>query len=129
MGKVYDEGGYNGNPRLKRDGFEHPFTMKEIQEYQRCMLDIEHFCENYIKVIQLGKGIVPFKLRDYQRRMIKESHENRFSIVLSGRQSGKCPAFDTYITVRNKSTGFVEKIQIGKLYERIRGGDTNKVDM
>lgn len=80
---------YNGNPHVKKDGVTQHFTEHEIQEYVRCMNDIGYFCKNYVKVISLDSGLVPFELRGYQERMVKNFNDHRFNIVLACRQSGK----------------------------------------
>ena len=80
---------YNGNPNVKADGVEQQFTKHEINEYIRCSKDVAYFCEKYVKVISLDSGLVPFKLRGYQEKMVKHFNDNRFSIVLACRQSGK----------------------------------------
>ena len=89
--------GYLGNALVKRDGVEHQFTKEEVVEYAKCMKDPVHFAENYIKVISLDKGLVPFKPYDYQRKMFKHFNDNRFSIVLACRQSGKSISSIIYI--------------------------------
>lgn len=83
------EHGYNGNPYVKRDGVEQQYTDKELVEYIKCSEDPEYFIETYVKVINLNKGLVDFKLYGYQKKMIKHFSDNRFSIVLACRQSGK----------------------------------------
>ena len=80
---------YNGNPHVKGDGVQQNFTAHEIVEYQRCMANVGYFCENYVKVIHLDHGLVPFKLRGYQESMVQHFSDNRFNIVLACRQSGK----------------------------------------
>lgn len=80
---------YNGNPHVKGDGVQQNFTAHEIVEYQRCMADVGYFCEQYVKVIHLDHGLVPFKLRGYQQSMVQHFTDNRFNIVLACRQSGK----------------------------------------
>ena len=81
--------GYLGNPNVKRDGVEQEWTQEEIQEYVKCMKDPVYFATNYIKVISLDKGLVPFTLYPYQEKMFNHFNANRFSIVLACRQSGK----------------------------------------
>ena len=81
--------GYLGNPNVKRDGVEQQFTLEEIREYQRCMQDPQHFARKYLKVVHLDKGLVPFDLYPYQEKMFDHFNNNRFSIVLACRQSGK----------------------------------------
>lgn len=80
---------YLGNPRVKRDGVNTQFADSEVNEYLKCMQDPVYFARNYAKVISLDKGIVPFDLWPYQEKMFKHFEDNRFSIVLAPRQSGK----------------------------------------
>ena len=80
---------YLGNPLIKRDGVQQNFTKHEIDEYTRCMKDPVYFAEKYIKVISLDSGLVPFRPYPYQEKMFNHFNENRFSIVLACRQSGK----------------------------------------
>lgn len=83
------ENSYNGNIYVKRDGVVQNYTAYELDEYIKCRDDVSYFCENYVKVISLDKGLVPFKLRGYQNDLVKHFTDNRFSIVLAPRQSGK----------------------------------------
>jgi len=80
---------YLGNPHVKGDGVQQNFTAHEITEYQKCMNSVAYFCEHYVKVIDLDNGLVPFKLRGYQTKLVRHYTDNRFSIVLAPRQSGK----------------------------------------
>ena len=81
--------GYMGNPNVKRDGVESEFTEEEILEYSKCMQDPAYFAKTYLKVISLDEGLVPFDLYPYQEKMFHHFNDNRFSIVLACRQSGK----------------------------------------
>lgn len=114
------EHSYNGNTQVKCDGVTYNYTEWETTEYLKCMTDVEYFARNYIKVINLDKGLCAFEPYGYQKDMLKHYSENRFSIVLSCRQSGKCQSINTLVTVRNKKTGLVEKITVGELHERIK---------
>jgi hypothetical protein len=80
---------YLGNINVKRDGVQHNFTEEEIKEYIRCSKDPVYFCKKYLKVISLDEGLVPFNLYPYQEKMFDHFNNNRFSIVLACRQSGK----------------------------------------
>ena len=88
---------YNGNSNVKRDGVVHNFTQYELQEYMRCMKDPSYFAKTYCKVIHLDKGLVSFNLYPYQERMFNHFNENRFSIVLACRQSGKSISSVAYL--------------------------------
>lgn len=94
---VNGEAGYLGNPLVKRDGVQQNFTQEEVAEYVKCMKDPIYFAEKYIKVISLDSGLVSFKPYEYQERMFKHFNENRFSIVLACRQSGKSISTVIYI--------------------------------
>ena len=89
--------GYNGNSLVKRDGVTHNYTKEEITEYQKCMSDPVYFAKNYVKVINLDKGLVPFDLYPYQEKMFEHFNNNRFSVVLACRQSGKSISSVVYI--------------------------------
>lgn len=89
--------GYNGNSLVKRDGVTHNYTKQEITEYQKCMSDPVYFAKTYVKVINLDKGLVPFDLYPYQEKMFKHFNNNRFSVVLACRQSGKSISSVVYI--------------------------------
>jgi len=89
--------GYLGNPLVKRDGIVQGWTQENILEYQKCMNDPAYFAITYCKVISLDKGLVPFKLYPYQEEMFDHFNENRFSIVLACRQSGKSISSVAYL--------------------------------
>ena len=88
---------YLGNINVKRDGVQHNFTEKEIKEYIKCSQDPVYFCKQYLKVISLDEGLVPFDLYPYQEKMFEHFNNNRFSIVLACRQSGKSISSVGYI--------------------------------
>ena len=81
--------GYLGNNLIKRAGVETKYTKDEIEEYQKCSQDPTHFIEKYTQIISLDEGLVPFNLRGYQENLINHFNDNRFSVVLAARQSGK----------------------------------------
>lgn len=88
---------YLGNAQVKRDGVQQEWSKEDILEYQRCMEDSVYFAETYCKVISLDDGLVPFKLYPYQKEMFKHFNDNRFSIVLACRQSGKSISTVAYL--------------------------------
>jgi len=88
---------YLGNAQVKRDGVEQGWTPEDIEEYKKCMVDPVYFAEKYGKVISLDEGLVPFVLYPYQKEMFKHFEDNRFSIVLACRQSGKSISSCMYI--------------------------------
>ena len=97
MSQPKTSAGYLGNALVKRDGVEHPYTEAEVQEYAKCMEDPVYFASKYIKVINLDEGLIQFKPYNYQRKMLKHFNDNRFSIILACRQSGKSISSIIYI--------------------------------
>ena len=81
--------GYLGNNLVKRAGVETKYTDEELQEYIKCGSDPVHFIESYCSIISLDEGLVKFKLRGYQDKLINHYDANRFNVVLASRQSGK----------------------------------------
>jgi hypothetical protein len=81
--------GYNGNPKLRRAFIQIAMTQEQIDEYDKCRKDPIYFIRNYVKIIALGKGIVPFDLYSFQENMVHTFNDNRFVICKIPRQSGK----------------------------------------
>ena len=81
--------GYNGNALLKRTNQNIEWTPELVSEYIKCSKDPIYFTETYMKIINIDRGLVSFKLYDYQKEMIKSFADNRFNIVATARQAGK----------------------------------------
>jgi hypothetical protein len=88
---------YNGNSNVKRDGATTQYTQYEVDEYIKCRDDPAYFARKYCKVIHLDKGLVDFDLYPYQEKMFSHFANNRFSIVLACRQSGKSISSVAYL--------------------------------
>jgi hypothetical protein len=88
---------YLGNPNLKKANTKTEFTKEQIQEIQRCMNDPVYFIENHIKIVTLDKGLVPFKMYNFQKEMVDTFHDNRFTICKLPRQSGKSTTIVSYL--------------------------------
>lgn len=87
---------YHGNPLLKSAGVAHNFTQEELDEYLKCSNDHVYFIENYIKIVHVDLGIIPFDLYDFQQKMVNTIHDNRFSIFCTPRQVGKSTTVVSY---------------------------------
>nr|BAR36282.1 terminase large subunit [uncultured Mediterranean phage uvMED] len=92
-----DQNQYLGNPLLKKANVPVEFTKEQIQEYQKCMDDPVYFIQEYMKIVSLDEGLVPFKMYDFQRNMVKTFHDNRFTICKLPRQSGKSTTIIAYL--------------------------------
>ena len=49
---------YLGNPKLKKSNIDIDFSEQEISEIVRCSKDVVHFCENYIKIVNIVKVVM-----------------------------------------------------------------------
>ena len=88
---------YLGNPNLKKANVTQEWTKQEVEEYAKCMKDPLYFIQEYIKIVSLDEGLVPFKLYDFQKEMVGTFHNNRFTICKLPRQSGKSTTIIAYL--------------------------------
>ena len=88
---------YLGNPNLKKAGTPIQFTKKQIDEWIRCKNDPIYFAMNYIKIISLDEGLIPFKMYDFQKKILNDFHNNRFNIAKLPRQTGKSTTVVAYL--------------------------------
>ena len=88
---------YLGNPNLKKATIAQEFSPDEVQEYLKCADDPVHFILNYIKIVSLDDGVIPFTMYDFQVDMVKSFHDNRFNIAKLPRQSGKSTIVTAYL--------------------------------
>ena len=88
---------YLGNPNLKRANVAQNFTPHEVEEFVKCSKDPVYFITNYIQIISLDLGLVPFDLYPFQADMVNKFHDNRFNIAKLPRQSGKSTVVTAYL--------------------------------
>ena len=88
---------YLGNTNLKAAGVNVNFSPEQIEEYVKCSQDPLYFIKNYVKIVSLDKGLVPFEPYDFQEDMIRTIHENRFVIGKLPRQTGKSTTIISYL--------------------------------
>ena len=81
--------GYLGNDRLKRVGVELSYTEEQVAEIIKCTEDPVHFIKNYVKIVNVDHGLVPFDMWPFQEEMVNTFHNNRFCIAKMPRQVGK----------------------------------------
>ena len=88
---------YLGNPNLKKAGTQIQFTKKQIKEWVKCKQDPIYFATNYIKIISLDEGLVPFNMYDFQKDILQDFHNHRFNIAKLPRQTGKSTTVVAYL--------------------------------
>ena len=88
---------YLGNPNLKKINVPVEFTEEQIKEFTKCQNDPLYFIKNYVQIVSLDKGLVPFNLYDFQEKMVDTMHNERFTICKLPRQSGKSTTIVSYL--------------------------------
>ena len=88
---------YLNNKNLKNSNVPVEYTKEQVEEYVKCARNPEHFIEKYVKIINVDKGLVPFHMYDYQKKMVDEFHNNRFVICKLPRQAGKSVTVTGYL--------------------------------
>ena len=88
---------YLGNPNLKKVNTPVEFTKEQIEEYQKCAQDPIYFMKNYIQIVSLDEGLIPFKMYGFQEKIVNTMHNNRFTICKLPRQSGKSTTVISYL--------------------------------
>ena len=61
---------------------------QQILEIKKCKESIVYFIENYCYIQHPVEGVIPFKLYEFQREVLREFTSHRFNIVNKSRQIG-----------------------------------------
>jgi|TARA_B100000575_G_scaffold243330_1_gene207033 hypothetical protein len=96
MPSTYDDV-YLGNPLLKKANVQQEFTKEQILEFMACKNDPVYFAKQHVKIVSLDEGLVGFKPYDFQEKLIRNFHENRFNICKMPRQTGKSTTSVSYL--------------------------------
>ena len=88
---------YLGNKNLKAIGVPVEFTEEQVSEYIKCSEDVVYFIKNYVKIVNVDKGLMPFELWSFQEEMVNSFEDNRFAICKLPRQVGKTTTVAAYI--------------------------------
>ena len=88
-------------------------TEEEIEDYIHCMQDPIYFASKCF--LMTPEGLKPCILRDYQEDYLHHLQNNRFSIFLSCRQSGKCLSMLTNINIKITEKSNLDRQQVRKI--------------
>ena len=88
---------YLGNPNLKRSNVAQDFTREQVSEYIKCSRDPAYFIREYVQIVSLDEGLVPFNMYPFQEEMVNKFHEHRINIAKLPRQSGKSTIVTSYL--------------------------------
>jgi hypothetical protein len=59
-----------------------------FEEFVKCSKDFVYFAEKYLKINHPKKGLIPFTLFDYQKRLISDYESHNYVITAKWRQGG-----------------------------------------
>ena len=88
---------YLGNPLLKKANTPIQFSEDQIVEFIKCKSDPVYFAKAYVQIVTLDHGLQPFRPYDFQEKLIKNFHNNRFNICKMPRQTGKSTTVVSYL--------------------------------
>jgi len=88
---------YLSNPNLKRANTVIQWTNEQVIEFLKCKENPVYFAKNYLKIVSLDHGLVPFNLYPFQEKLIQNFHKHRFNICKMPRQTGKSSTTVAYL--------------------------------
>ena len=108
---------YLGNPNLKKANTQIEFTEEQIREFLKCKADPVYFAKNYVQIVSLDKGLVPFEMYPFQEKLVNNFHDNnRFNICKMPRQTGKSTTVVSYLL---HYAVFNDSVNIGILANKV----------
>ena len=85
-----DENFFSGIYGLRKSGVLLDYSEIQVKEIYNCMNEKYYLAENYIRIKgEKTGGMVPFKYRPYQKEISDTIDNNKYTIILASRQSGK----------------------------------------
>lgn len=115
---------FKGILDVRADNLTFKMTKDELDDYIKCKLDVKYFANNfcYVKVEDGSYKII--KLRDYQLDLLDMFDGNKFSILISSRQSGKCLDLIARALVYDTSSNTSSKFPLYELYFKYKNNLT-----
>ena len=107
---------FNNMKGVRKANIPFALTNKEVEEYMKSKMSVHYFAEHFCQIKREDGTIGPMTLRDYQKDIIDLYTQNRFSILMASRQTGKCSAFNTKILALNEETKELYEIPFFELY-------------
>ena len=68
-----------------------------MRELVKCGKNPSYFITNYAKITHPQKGLIPFKLYDFQEDLLESFEDHRFNVILKARQLGISTVTAAYI--------------------------------
>jgi len=106
---------HEGDLTLRKANINFQYTKEEQEEIIKCANDVLYFARRYCYAMT-DDGVVKINLRDYQEDMLTDFQNNRFVVMMSSRQTGKCLKYNSKITIYDNKNHTYIKISIGNLF-------------
>ncbi len=110
---------YRGSKNIPVAGAQYEFTADMVSELVKCKNDIIYFAENFFYIINLDRGKEKIRLYQAQKDMLNNMVNQRFTVNLAARQSGKCFCANTLLQIKCKSTGEIKNITALELFNDV----------
>lgn len=86
------------NDKLTKTPFQkEKFTEHQLLELAKCVQDPKYFMKEYCHIQHPTKGRMKFALFDFQEELVDTYHNNRYSISMLARQTGKSTCAAGYL--------------------------------
>ena len=83
--------------KLKAPNQPTTYTSEQLQEFVGCAKDPTYFMENYLYIQHPTRGKIPFAAYEFQKDLIRTYWNNRNTIAMIPRQSGKTTTAGGYL--------------------------------
>jgi hypothetical protein len=117
---------FQGIEAIRGAGEQIEYTKEMLAEYVKCKEDILYFAEKYFVITTIDHGKIKIPLWDFQKKVLKafiDPPDNKKNIIMMmPRQQGKCFLSDTIVKIRNRKSGEIREIEIGKFFDLILRG-------
>lgn len=113
--KNYEKLWFTNIKGVRKSNIPFAMTDDEVTEYMKCKMSVHYFAQKYCQIKREDGSIGNISLRDYQKDIIDLYTENRFSILMASRQTGKCSSFNIKVLCKTNE-GKIEEKTLGELY-------------
>ena len=114
--KLHEKLWFSNIREVRKANIAFAMTDTEVKEYAKCKMSVHYFAQKYCQIKREDGSIGPMTLRDYQKDIIDLYTQNRFSILMASRQTGKCNSFNTKLLILNEDTKDLYSVPFYELY-------------
>ena len=89
---------YMGDQQLRKPHLLYEYTKDELETMIRCKMDVNYFANHFAYTMNPSTGALHLiTLRDYQEDLLNTINDNRYTVIVAARQSGKCVSPNTVV--------------------------------